>query len=668
MLLVLLSCVRSYDGLPIVTSPAIQPVLADFVGFIGDSRLELLAVDHMGPVQNAQGMSIAVLEDPSCTECFRVVRQGEDYTVYGGMPLGVQYGLASLLEDLGYRFWHPNATYLPATLAPVEVDSTPQAPKMKRRGIHLHTLHPIEGLEAMWHQEDPTRGRHIMDWVIKNGGNHLQWVALDDIINDSGRRAAWQTVTRDHLSYAHARGLTAGLGIQLFGSGNLQLAFDLVDSPGIDEASQIRDRLQMITEDLPWDVLNLSFGEFSGAEPEKFIASTNLAYAEMQAQLPGVDVPATIHVGNFEDLRVTYQGQELLYYFLVQFADPGIRPWIHTVMYYNLFDDAGGAYLHEEFDEHRAFLLDHLQADKPIGYFPESAYWVAFDNPVPLYLPLYLKSRHVDFAEIEAAAPGKLQDHVLFSSGWEWGYWQQDVATLRYAWGKDAAWDDSLRFYFSPLGEPGAQTAAAAAALGELQYEALIGKRLAAWLAGRDAVMDIGDSAGILSQPRRPTIDEMLAFTPEQRAAFEVEVLIPLAQHAADVRALALPELTDDLDPTARRAMAEVADGIAVDASRASFAVSLWSSVMLAAAGEDPSNAIAAAEAELEVARGIVARRHADFHDPNPLWTAESWDNATIYDYGYLAQSHQLCFWERERVQVRNKLLGESGSIPTCVL
>ncbi len=667
-MLLLLSCFRSYEGVPIVTTPAIQPLLSDFVSFIGDDRLELLAVDHVEPVQAAQGMSITVLEDSSCTECFQVQRQGEDYVVYGGLPLGVQYGLASLLEDLGYRFWHPNSTYIPTNLAPVEVDSTLQSPKMARRGIHLHTLHPIEGLEAMWQQEDPSRARHIMDWVIKNGGNHLQWVALDDIINDSDRRTAWQTTTRDHLGYAHARGLTTGLGIQLFGSGNLQLAFDLVDSPGIDEETQIRDRLRMITEDLPWDVLNLSFGEFSGADPEKFIASTNLAYREMQAQLPGVDVPATIHVGNFEDLRVSYQGQEMLYYFLVQFADPGIRPWIHTVMYYNLFDDAGGAYLHEEFDEHRAFLLDHLKADQPVGYFPESAYWVAFDNPIPLYLPVYLKSRHVDFTEIEAAAPGKLQDHVLFSSGWEWGYWQQDIATLRYAWGKDPAWEDSLRFYFSPLGDAGNQTAEAAIALGELQYEALIGKRLAPWLAGRDAVMDIGDSAGILSQPRRPTIEEMLVFTTEERATFHTDVLIPLAQHAADVRALTLPTLPDDLSPTGKRALGEVADGIAIDASRASFAVSLWSSVMLAAEGEDPRNAIAAAEAELEVARGIVARRHADFNDPNPLWTVESWDNATIYDYGYLAQSHQLCFWERERVQVRNRLLGESGSIPTCVL
>jgi hypothetical protein len=668
MLLLLLSCVRSYDGLPIVTSPAIQPVLVDFVSFIGDDRLELMAVDHVEPVQTAQGMSITVLEDPNCTECFRVERQGEDYTIYGGLPLGVQYGLASLLEDLGYRFWHPNSTYIPATLAPVEVDSSPKAPKMKRRGIHLHTLHPIEGLEAMWQQEDPSRARHIMDWVIKNGGNHLQWVALDDIINDSGRRTAWQTITRDHLSYAHGRGLTAGLGIQLFGSGNLQLAFDLVDSPGVDEASQIRSRLQMITEDLPWDVLNLSFGEFSGADPEKFIASTNLAYAEMQAQLPGVDVPATIHVGNFEDLRVTYQGQELLYYFLVQFADPGIRPWIHSVMYYNLFDDAGGAYLHEEFDEHRTFLLDHLKADQPVGYFPESAYWVAFDNPIPLYLPVYLKSRHIDFTEIEAAAPGKLQDHVLFSSGWEWGYWQQDIATLRYAWGKDPAWDDSLRFYFSPLGEAGTQTAQAAIALGELQYTALIEKRLAPWMAGRDAVMDIGDSAGILSQPRRPTLDELLALDAEGLSNWETNVLGPLREHAAACAAIPRPEVGAETNPVALRAIHEVQDGLDVDTSRAKFAASLWTSVKVKAEGGDPLPDILAAEAELEVARSIVARRHADFHDPNPLWTAESWDNATIYDYGYLAQSHQLCFWERERVQVRNKLLGESGGIPTCVL
>ena len=49
-------------------------------------------------------------------------------------------------------------------------------------------------------------------------------------------------------------------------------------------------------------------------------------------------------------------GENLIYYFLVKFADPAIIPDIHTVMFYNLFETAGGAYHHEDFAEHRAYL------------------------------------------------------------------------------------------------------------------------------------------------------------------------------------------------------------------------------------------------------------------------------------------------------------------------
>ena len=74
---------------------------------------------------------------------------------------------------------------------------------------------------------------------------------------------------------------------------------------------------------------------------------------------------------------------------------------------------------HELFNEHRDYLEERLKAQTPIGYFPESAYWIAFDNSLPTYLPLYMRSRFVDLSEMKKV--GTLHDHVLFSTGWEWG-------------------------------------------------------------------------------------------------------------------------------------------------------------------------------------------------------------------------------------------------------
>ena len=71
------------------------------------------------------------------------------------------------------------------------------------------------------------------------------------------------------------RGIRIGINMQLFGNSNLQLAFTLSDRDEEDLSAAISERLPLITKDLPFDVYDLSFGEFFGSEPQKFIDSTN---------------------------------------------------------------------------------------------------------------------------------------------------------------------------------------------------------------------------------------------------------------------------------------------------------------------------------------------------------------------------------------------------------
>jgi hypothetical protein len=58
-----------------------------------------------------------------------------------------------------------------------------------------------------------------------------------------------------------------------------------------------------------WDHLSLSFDEFLGEDPDRFIANTDLAYHVLDEMAPGASMSATIHVG--ADQRVEYQGEEL---------------------------------------------------------------------------------------------------------------------------------------------------------------------------------------------------------------------------------------------------------------------------------------------------------------------------------------------------------------------
>lgn len=670
--LLLFACAS--DRLAIVVEGEHEAAVLELVDELPWERVDVLVSDDPEREARGRGHVIAVVDDGDDQTWTVEEKDARTVIVRGGGALGVQYGVADALERLGFRFFHPYRTFAPERLDGFAAPAVePGPPAIARRGLHLHTLHPIEGLTATWlpgegHIDEAER---IIDWTITHRSNHLQWVALDDIIDSPATHADWVEHTRDVVDHAHARGLTVGVGIQLFGSGNLQEAFDLLDVVGTDDEDRaaIDGRLALLA-DVDWDLISLSFGEFFGEDPETFIAKTNLAVERIRATWPDAEITATVHVGDSEDQHVEYDGEDLIYYMLVKHADPQIVPWVHTVMFYNLYEDAGGAYHHDDFEEHRQFLLDELRKGERVGYHPESAYWVAFDNSVPQYFPLYVRSRWLDFDGLAAdsAAEGlaPIDTHVLFSTGWEWGYWQNDYATMRFAYGGYGDWRTAFTEMYAPWGDDGAALADGIAALTELQRDAFIDQRLTAYVVGRDALMDGGYAIGIVSQPERVAIDDVAAMTAEERATFRSTIVDPLAAYAAAVAPVA-----DDIVATgeADTWFAEIHDGAEIDKLRAAYVAALWDGVTLAADGADGSARLAEAEALLTDARAVVARRHAAFHDPEgDRWVDPAWENPTVYDYGYLLRADELCFWERELVQAKNVAYGTDEAPPGCGL
>lgn len=607
-----------------------------------------------------------------CHECYRIdadpAAGADAWVVHASDALGAQYGVTHVFELLGFRFRHPFDTYVPPVPAPdpeatAAVLGKQFAPDKTRRGLHLHTLHPIEALYALWTPEPgKERARRIFDWVVKNRGNYLQWVALDDIL-DPARREAWRTDTAELVAIAHRRGLQVGLGLQLFGQGSLQRGFDLIDDGDQPAAPQIAARLPMITDGLAFDTYELSFGEFFGVDPDLFVATVDECYRQLVALRPQARLDAVIHVGNSPEQRVTYRGENLIYYFLVKFADPRIVPQVHSVMFYDLFEDAGGAYHHDQFDEHRAFLLERLRTGLAVGYKPETAYWVAFDNSVPLYLPLYARSRWLDLDRIRAAARAgghaDLSEHLLFTTGWEWGYWQHDVAALRASYTLPERWSDQLAEQLAPDARP---LVGSVVALAELQHRALLEERLAPYQAARDALIDLGDDRGIIAAPDRVDVDEVAALGPAL-ADFRTRVIERLAVYADQLDAIA-GALPDVDGPWA----AEIVDGIEIDRARARFVHAIYDAVARAAVGQPGAeDALSTAAAALVAGRAVVARRHAALHDRDRRLLEEG-GNATFYQYGYLRYADDLCYWRREQAMAENAVRRQSAPIPPCFL
>lgn len=665
----------------VVTTPAdLRPAFDDFVAYTPGPGL---AVRTPADAAIASTYQITVeLGLTGCTECYRIDPMGDAaWTVHASDRLGAQYGVAEVFELLGYRFRHPYDTYVPERLAPdpaaVQRLGVVRAPEMTERGLHLHTLHPIEPLYALWDPRAPStagvvpadpfeRGARTFDWIVKNRGNVVQWVALDDILEPT-RGAAWRADTVELLARAHRRGLRAGIALQIFGRSSLQAGFDLVDDETMPIAPQIAARLPHLVDGVPFDIYELSFGEFFGADPAAFIAAIDETYAQIHALAPAAEVTAVIHVGDSPDQHVVYMGEDMIYYFLVQFANPAIVPQVHTVMYYDLFEDAGGAYHHDEFDAHREFLFERLAAGQRVQYKPETAYWVAFDNSVPTYLPLYVRSRWLDLDEIatRSATAGHepLREQLIFSSGWEWGYWQNDVAALRSSFARTSHPRDLLADMFGP---DDAALPPVISELATIQNQALIVERLAAYFAGRDALIDAGARAGIIAAPDRIDVDDVAALAPADRDQFEAAVVVRMGAFADAITSL---QSTAPPVGVGDRWTREVVDGIEVDRARARFVHAVYRAALAGARGDTAAGETALGDADraFAEARAAVTRRHADRHDPEPDLIHPS-GNRTIYQYGYLRFAEDLCFWERERVMARNAVRGTTATPPGCFL
>jgi hypothetical protein len=654
----LLACGDNVPASITIESPAAwQPAIGEFIAL---TPYKDLAIGDDG------AMRIQLVEDASLgDEAFDLSLIGETLTVRAKDGLGAQYGAAAALEALGFRFRHPFDTYVPSPpkLDPALVTGM-HAPETRVRGLQLHTLHPIEGYFAFW---EPSPGstndaHRIIDWLVKNRGNFLQWVALDDIL-DPSRGEPWKAFTQELIEYAHARGVRTGLNIQLFGQSNLQNAFDLVDADPANNpvAEQIAARLPIVTKDLAFDVYDLSFGEFFNADPAVFISSVNEVKNALAALAPNAEMHAVVHVG--AEQIVNFMGEDLLYYFLIKFADPGIIHDVHTTMFYNLFETTSGAYHHNDFSEHRAYLFDQQCRGRRPAYFPETAYWVAFDNSVPQYMPLYVHNRWLDLSKLRSESPCPeipLDNHLLFSSGWEWGYWLHDVTALRASYELPAQSRELVEHAFgtdlAPAVEP-------VVALIELQREQLHLKDLMAYIASRDVAIDAGRALDIVSQPDRITFADMVA---NAYAPAELDTVLAGLTTYANALDLIAKQLRG---VPGGRWGDELRDGFEIDQLRVRFVIATYEAMRAHLAGDATTAKARASTAEelLDEARGLVARRHGDMHDTHNRRlvdkAGETNANRTYYQYGYLYNADTLCFWRRELIQV-NGYLGNTSTVP----
>lgn len=647
-------CARPHNAVGIVVAadaPAgLQDTARDAAALLGTLLHQPVPV---GPGVGGKQVIALRLKDGACpaagkgADAYAIAPQKETVVVCSDGQLGVEFGLYALLEQNGLRFFHPQDTFIPAA-APERLTATATvaAPLFAHRGFHLHTVHPIPMLSAL-HFGGPVN-QHLVDdylrWLVRNRQNYLQWAFIQVPDMEGALAEARYAVDR-----GHALGLEVGINTLLWGGGlsSLQNDYALFNSSDPNWKSALDASLDWLLK-VPFDRLDLGLGEFEQTSDTALVDWVNEAQQHAEAISPRTQVVWTSHVGNVGNSA--HYG--VYYYFVPQFSTPKVGLFVHTVMLYDLNGPAP-AYNQTDFHLQRDFLLQQ-QGQRATWFFPESAYWLTTDSPIPVWMSGYLQGRANDLSYLaQAGVPGGLQGHLTFTSADEWDYWLIDYLIAHQSYDGPQGLEQFLGATFAPLGAGGRALGQLAAAEATTQWSDLVEKNLLPYLAGEDAYDRLGYKSGIYNHPPRVPFTTVLAMDAAGLDAFSAQTLAGVEALAAHERA-ALQQVqgvAGQLAANGEGYRAELADGFEVTALRAEHSLAMYRAVVAKARtrldGVDRSAEIAAQVAQAKAltaqAAAVVARREP--HYRLGAVETQAGHNPTQYPYAALYNAHALTYW-----------------------
>ena len=640
---------------------------------IGDSpgRYAVLAVideaqlDELG--QQGYAISMGQLDDTHY-----------GLTVTAATETGAMYGLYEVLADLGVRYHHPEESFFPedaAATLPWNYDGSPVQPRFELRGFHEHTQHPIVYSDFYLRPKTefvPYLERYVR-WLARNRQNVASWQMLKTV-----DLVTWLPYITDFVDMAHEHGVRVGwvgsfVDQQQHSFKHIQE--DAVDGDGdpIADETQIADSLDLVTT-AGFDFLGFAIGssEFTKPADADVLRWINFAASHLGAMDPPVDMYAWIHTTC--DLESEDGG---LFFHLPLEADPAVGAWVHTTMFHDL-EHPAPVYGCESFHQQRDFLAAADGERKQI-YFPETAWWLGFDNNMPLVLPLTGWTRGYDIQEV--LGDYDVEGHITFTTGREWGYWMYDHYLTRVTWDDSEGWDDYLAWIGPMFGEHEETAVSALSEWTELQRQHFFDDNplIYFYLAGERTQDEIGEMAGILARRPKLSFRAILDYdddTYDSWVETDFELLGEMRQAYATVLGT-LPAPPQAVETLTDMLYTELYVGFRVYVSRIAHSVALYGGVSAVrewyqhqASASTPDDTIRArmlqeANARLAAAQSITAdvavlleTAESRYRYPIDLLARDKPETLTTYPFGYLAETSSAYFWTRRDEQLET-LIGQ---------
>jgi hypothetical protein len=600
------------------------------------------------------------------------------YQIAGQSETAHQYGTYALLRSWGVRYFHPSETYTPKAdnLTIDFANAQSDKPKMALRGFHHHTQHPIPMSVYMLEPDDKhiARVKEYIVWLTRNRQNLFQCHFLKTI-----DMTKWIPYAKQIKAIASAYGVK--LGMTLSFADQQQNNYRLVDSLSMEKDAQtkaIQDRLDAFIE-AGIEVFVFQFGtsEFTKVKDQVALDWLNTAAAHLKAKkLPAF---AWIHTAG----EVKADDGKSYFYHLPEKADAAMGTYVHTTMFYDMKHPAP-VYSNENFN-HQADFLNRVLGKRQVVYFPETAWWLGFDNNLPLALPITGHSRAVDILDV---LKGKdIHGHVTFTSGMEWGYWKYDHFLTRITWDRSTTWEAYIKDFTKIFGGDATSIQDVMTQWTNYQVRDFYTDNPLHffYIAGELPQDELGQQVGVLARRPKRSFIEIFNLKEADYDKWQKEDFAKLTKMKSDYEALfaKLPKtLKDDSNAVASKLYDELRTTLQIYVWRVQHTVLLYDAVQKIREGRQDGgpggksdetareNARKAADDLITKAEAITQNvlkeikrfENEMYRYPNELLSTKR-DSLTSYKFGYLWETSTAFFWTRRDAQARSLAKRAAGQL-----
>lgn len=560
-----------------------------------------------------------------------------------GLSNGIYYFLQN---KLGFQFYHPKETIVP-DLSNYVLDTFTETitPRFDKIGFHIHAMHPLEITEALLNENTPNGAEEVktyIDWLCRNGQNYFEFNLLRSI-----QLKTWIPYIKPIVDYAHERGIICGADMSFHMI--QQRAFQLYKNFPASFRKKDKQILDNITQlmQVNWDVWNVEFAttEFTHKNQDKLHEQQKFLYDNLSKY--NVKLTSRKHVVKDENLISNAKSVKTKRTDM----DSAYALFVHTVMFYGLQDSSTPVYRNKDFSHLRNLLVESKEY-RDTWYFPESAYWITFDNSVPMFLTPYLSARLNDILYCDSLG---IDGHLTFSSGWEWNYWLIDWSIARWCW-NDNKKTAPLQFLKEVIKDTSVTDFIEKANL--LQTEFIKNKQLIKVLTAQTITDEIGGKLNLEFHPRP---EYSYKYIMNKSTKTELDFIQQKYVNVLDSFILKYSALQLDYKMLHEndRLEKEILTSLFVTSLRAAHRKNTLS-YLLAYRLNKINKRNDSIQPYLDRAKDIrlsalrlIEEQEKNYRYPVSSIAAEK-KSKTVYNFGYLYPVSNLHFWEREELQAKN--------------